>query len=396
MTGIECHQMPPTNRPGASRCAGSNWSFIARIRSSPGRRAPDVEPGLERGRGRDHDDGGVERRDAPPACARPRAGIGLRGQFEHPEPRPVRPPRPRRTVGAARAARPRAPAGGKAIRRPSSSPLHGWAAKSYPLDELRIARQRHRGGGVRPATSRRVPRRARSTAPLADGRPGCSSSALGSSCEVRYDATHRARPRPPTTTGSANRDGRGRPAVQPEGHIGQRGQRAVRAGQQLGQVVAGHVLDHLAAGVRDGAVGEHERGPDEQVARGAEAVPHAVRSRSPRPRRRGSRRPRAGRARAADPIRPPRACNAASGRPACARTTRSCGLYSISSVGPARADEQVEPGRGRADLELAPAAGDADGLPGGARRGQRERQLVDRRGVVRPGRAPRDRGGRCS
>src|SRR4051812_42590991 len=29
------HQMPPTNRPGANRCPGSNWSLIRRISARP-------------------------------------------------------------------------------------------------------------------------------------------------------------------------------------------------------------------------------------------------------------------------------------------------------------------------------------------------------------------------
>ena len=44
---------------------------------------------------------------------------------------------------------------------------------------------------------------------------------------------------------------RGRQRVQPERHLGDQAQRPLRAAEQLAQVVAGHVLDHLAARVRD-------------------------------------------------------------------------------------------------------------------------------------------------
>ena len=50
-----------------------------------------------------------------------------------------------------------------------------------------------------------------------------------------------------------------------------RPQRPERAGEQLGDVVAGHVLDHLAAALRERAVGERHAHTDHEVARAAVA-----------------------------------------------------------------------------------------------------------------------------
>ncbi len=63
----------------------------------------------------------------------------------------------------------------------------------------------------------------------------------------------------------------GRCRVQAERGLGDDAEGAVRAGEELAQVVARDVLDHLAAGSGDGAVGEHDRDADEQVAGGAVA-----------------------------------------------------------------------------------------------------------------------------
>jgi hypothetical protein len=67
--------------------------------------------------------------------------------------------------------------------------------------------------------------------------------------------------------------------MQPEGRLGDQAQRALRPGEQLADVVAGHVLDHLAAGVRDHPVRADRGDPDQQVARGP--VPQPARPRRP-------------------------------------------------------------------------------------------------------------------
>jgi hypothetical protein len=64
-----------------------------------------------------------------------------------------------------------------------------------------------------------------------------------------------------------------RPRVQPERRLGDQAERALRPREQLAQVVAGHVLDHLAAGLGHDAVGPHHGDPDEQVTRRPVAQP---------------------------------------------------------------------------------------------------------------------------
>ncbi len=70
--------------------------------------------------------------------------------------------------------------------------------------------------------------------------------------------------------------GRGK-RVQSHRDLEDRAERAERAREQLGQVVAGHVLDHLAAALRDRAVGERHAHPHHQVARPAVARPQRTR-----------------------------------------------------------------------------------------------------------------------
>ena len=73
------------------------------------------------------------------------------------------------------------------------------------------------------------------------------------------------------------RAGRGdllhRAGVQPEHHLRDQGEAAQRAVEELGQVVPGDVLDHVAAGAGDGAVGQDHGDPDDEVAEVAVAQP---------------------------------------------------------------------------------------------------------------------------
>ena len=55
-------------------------------------------------------------------------------------------------------------------------------------------------------------------------------------------------------------------------HTENQSERAERACEELAEVVAGHVLDHLPARFRDRAVGECHRDPDHEVARRPVAV----------------------------------------------------------------------------------------------------------------------------
>ena len=65
----------------------------------------------------------------------------------------------------------------------------------------------------------------------------------------------------------------GGPRVQPERRLGDQAKRARRSSEQLAEVVAGHVLDHLAARMGDHPVGAHHGQSDQEIARGAVAQP---------------------------------------------------------------------------------------------------------------------------
>ena len=86
--------------------------------------------------------------------------------------------------------------------------------------------------------------------------------------------------------------------MQPEHRLHDQPQRPERAGEQLAQVVARDVLDHLAAGAGHRAVGADHGDPDQQVPWRPVAQP-------PRPGSPGGQRPTDGRA------------------PPCRRTSRS-------------------------------------------------------------------------
>ena len=75
--------------------------------------------------------------------------------------------------------------------------------------------------------------------------------------------------------------------METEDDLGDHAQGAERAAEQLGQVVAGDVLDHLAAGPGHGPVGQDHGDADDQVAHGAVAQP-------PRPRGVGRHHPAEG------------------------------------------------------------------------------------------------------
>ena len=66
--------------------------------------------------------------------------------------------------------------------------------------------------------------------------------------------------------------GGGRLGVQPHGDVEDQPERPVGAGEELAEVVARDVLDHLRARLRDRAVGERERDAEHEVAHAAVAV----------------------------------------------------------------------------------------------------------------------------
>ncbi len=63
-----------------------------------------------------------------------------------------------------------------------------------------------------------------------------------------------------------------RQGVEAEGGLGDDGEGAEGAGEELAEVVAGDVFDDFAAGAGDGAVGEDEGHADDEVAEAAVAV----------------------------------------------------------------------------------------------------------------------------
>ena len=105
-------------------------------------------------------------------------------------------------------------------------------------------------------------------------RPGWRmSTALGTSWEASSAAVTDAASAVSTTTVAA-RHGIG---MEAEADPADEGEPATRAADELAEVVAGDVLDDLAAGVDDRAVGEHERDAEHEVARGAEPVAQRAR-----------------------------------------------------------------------------------------------------------------------
>ena len=95
-----------------------------------------------------------------------------------------------------------------------------------------------------------------------------TSSALGCSCERRRRAT-----RSRSVVGLDCEGARGfRERVQAEARAGDQREPSLRAADEACEVVARDVLHHLAAGVGDRAVGEHERDAEDEIAGRPEAV----------------------------------------------------------------------------------------------------------------------------
>ena len=154
--------------------------------------------------------------------------------------------------------------------------------------------------------------------------------------------------------------GERRQRMQPERRLGDQPQRPERPGEQLPDVVAGHVLDDLPAGVRHPAVGAHHGDPDQQVARRAVAQPQRARPRRWRPPRRPSPPPgRPARAAVPSPRAPSPSCPRVT--PASARTTRSPAACSrMRSIRVMSATTSQRAGR-RSPRDRPPAAARHDG-----------------------------------
>ena len=173
--------------------------------------------------------------------------------------------------------------------------------------------------------------------------------------------------------------GRRRQRMQPQARPGDRRVAARRAADELAEVVAGDVLDDRAARVRDRAVGEHERDPEQQVARRAEAMPA-------RPERSPARQPPI--------VGSPGGSSASSWRwgASLARSAeRRTPASTVTVRSPASCASTRSSSRER-DLDVAPGASDRDAPAAGGRRAQQLRQLVDGRRLrdarqARPSRA---------
>ncbi len=296
-------QIPPANRPGAIRCPGSNWSFSARIRLSEGTGphmsiractaagartttalaraggpSPPANPGsrsrARRSRSPARNAGDLLRRGGPGHRGVQHARGGRAG---HRRVQPGRPPRGVHRVQHAGQGRgpeadldqraalpgggpgpggrgPRTPPGWRGVQGRGARPEHP-AHQRGPLGQpAGVAFQQHRH-----------PDQAIARRPVdLDGHrgevgPGRRRDALGGRGRVGVARGHER--------------GRGGQRVQPEDGLGDQAERPLRAGVQLAEVVPGHVLDDLAAGLGHGPVRADHGDADQQVAGGAVAQP---------------------------------------------------------------------------------------------------------------------------
>ena len=296
---LDVHQ---TSSPGLQAPSGSKRSRTRRIssRSGPSGMSHGSMAGAD-GLGRVGDD----------ARARP-------------QPRRGRPPRPCRRGSRSQlvptAARPTSSAPSSSASRASARQIGGQSrdaddqvaalarALRRPQRVVVLARPRRRSRGR--ARRRRRRRSGRAPRPRRAAQRTSSASASSGRWASSIARAWSASGSPQRTTAVAVRAGRGCSRTQTS-VITPRVPND--AGGELGQVVAGDVLDHPPAAARDGAVGERERHPDHDVARRAVAVPQRAAVGASRRRRRSSRRRPAGRARASarprrtSPGRPPAA-----------------------------------------------------------------------------------------
>ena len=268
--GVDRHQMPPTNRPGAKRCARVELVLDPAHQRQARHRSPHVDVGADRGRRGQHD-----------ARARPAACAAARSRSR---------PRPAPSAGqpgvAARRCRPtrgppRPPAG--------RSPTRVRAAGTPASSQVDLDRRRRRPRAARPTTP--AARLARRSPPSSLDQPARPARATPAGGALDQHATSTGSPgRPSRPRPRSARPARAAPLRPPRGRgrvaaarpdvprrpagsgcsrnaaLGDQAERAVRAGEELAQVVAGDVLDDLAAGLGDHAVGAHHGDADQQVA----------------------------------------------------------------------------------------------------------------------------------
>ena len=322
-----CRRSRSHHTPGLHIPAGSKRSFTRRIEldsaASPGPTGPRSR--LRRGV-QHHARRRRERARSPPAPRRLRRRSHDSPSGAGPPARPsgVGLPQERRQVGrkpghahhvraalARRAARPRARRRPPPARRSSPASAH----EPGGVLGLRAGRRAAEAGSTapRPPPSERRGRRARAAACVSAA--AARASAAGSVV------------RPAAVAWPGGR-------VEAHRHLEDRAERSEGAGEELGQVVPGHVLDHLAAGLREGAVRERHAHAHHQVA-------HAAVARAQRP----------GVAAATTPptVAPPSGGSRASICPAsangaCASASGHAGLEHRGEVAGVVLDDPVEPG----------------------------------------------------
>ena len=156
--------------------------------------------------------------------------------------------------------------------RSASRPRAARLARARLLPDVRsVPRRRRRARARRRAAPRPPPRCPRRGRPRGrDGGRRARSAAAASA------GGRRSTPAVSSVSTTSVRVAGGQ-RVEPERDPSDQRQRPGRAADELAEVVAGDVLDDLAAGARDRPVGEHERDAEDEVARRAEAVPAADR-----------------------------------------------------------------------------------------------------------------------
>ena len=285
------------------------------------------------------------------AILEPHVGDPERGAADDPatEPRGRR-EQVGRAASGGRTRGPRCPPRERWPARWSSQTASSSSTRAVVKPSARIRSSGRRGLVLRRGTRRSARGGRRRPPPKRTSRPSCSSGA----CERA--AAARAR------SGRVGRrpDGGDRPLgerVQADRQLHDHAERSERAGEQLGQVVAGHVLDHLPAGARDGAVGERDGHADHEVAGGAVARAQragvrgchdaADRGCLSGPERRVERKPLTGRRRSA-------AARLRSGTPASSTAVRSPALCSTIRSRPRVPSSLTGSGRGGPQSSLVP------------------------------------------
>ena len=233
--------IPPTKAPGRKIRAGSKRAFRRSITTCAG---PAVGPlVLDRVGAVEHRAGARRERLAGGRDAR---GEVLAGRERDPR----QPERGARDDGARRRRRGSRSAGRSGGRRPSAPRRRRALQRAH----RRPSRRRRRRRRARPARPRTRPRTAAGCGP--SRRPTRRRSSRPRAAAARARA-----PRSSSASGSSKRSttvavcsGSG---MQPHGDRGDQPERPERAREQLRQVIARDVLDHLAAGLGDGAVAQH-------------------------------------------------------------------------------------------------------------------------------------------